>query len=107
MNLDGHISWKDQAPDEVLVDQRHRVRRAHPRITGQASQHGVGLDQGMPTQTQGPTSRPLLDRPVRLVRSHEERNGHAGVDSPARSVCHRRPESISANTCSSVTTVSA
>ncbi len=59
---------KQDVPGKVLVDQHDRIRGAHTRIPGKTSQHGIGLREGVPTQSEGTAARPQPDRLMRLMR---------------------------------------
>lgn len=90
---------------EVLIDERDRIRRRHARITRQPGEDRVRLRQGMTAQTQRPPPRPLGDRLMAFVRSHQQRHSDARVHRQAPT-SHRRTESISAYIISSVTAAS-
>lgn len=96
-----------QRHGEVPIDQRHSIGSSYASVAGQPGEDRVRLRQGVPTKTQCSTLGPRSDHRVVSVRRHHQRHGDAGVDRRHGHRCQRRPESISANIISSLTSVSA
>ncbi|CAN5337379.1 hypothetical protein BH11ACT7_BH11ACT7_02900 [soil metagenome] len=94
------------AADEGSVRDATCTGSSHASIARQPSQNRIRLHERVPTESQCSTLGPRCDHCVVAVGGHQEWCGNAGVDRRDRRRGQRRPESISANIISSVTSVS-